>query len=90
MKRPRARILIACILAFAAFGGSWWVLSEVFDVSQGASLGIAGAIMAVVLFVLGFWIMPALAPAAPAGRASRQRQPSYPRPQCPLADPAPP
>jgi hypothetical protein len=55
----RGRIFVASVVALATFAGSWWLIGALSRLGQDASLGIAGAVMAVVLFVLGFWVVRA-------------------------------
>jgi hypothetical protein len=53
--RLAARWGVAVAGSAAAFALSWWVCQERIRLDEGAALGIAGAVLAVVLAVAGWW-----------------------------------
>ncbi len=55
MMRLVARWGVAVAVSGAAFVVSWWVCQEQIRLDEGAALGIAGAVLAVVLTVAGWW-----------------------------------
>jgi hypothetical protein len=46
---------IAAVVSLAAFVGSWWVCEAVARLGAGTALGIASAVLAVVVAVAGGW-----------------------------------
>jgi hypothetical protein len=50
-----ARWGVAVAGSAAGFVLSWWVCQELIRLDEGVSLGIAGAVLAVVLAVAGWW-----------------------------------
>ena len=50
-----ARWGLAVVVSAAGFAVSWWVCQDRAGLDEGASLGIAGAVLAVVLAVAGWW-----------------------------------
>jgi hypothetical protein len=50
-----ARWVVAVALSAAGFVLSWWVCQEQAGLDEGAALAIAGAVLAVVLAVAGWW-----------------------------------
>jgi hypothetical protein len=50
-----ARWGLAVGVSGAAFAVAWWVCQEQIRLDEGASLGVAGAVLAVVLAVAGWW-----------------------------------
>jgi hypothetical protein len=50
-----ARWGLAIAVSAGAFAVSWWVCQEQVRLDEGAALGIAGAVLAVVLAVAGWW-----------------------------------
>ena len=50
-----ARWGLAIAVSAAAFALSWWVCQEQAGLDEGAALGVAGAVLAVVLAVAGWW-----------------------------------
>ena len=50
-----ARWGLAVVVSAGAFAMSWWVCQEQAHLDEGAALGIAGAVLAVVLAVAGWW-----------------------------------
>ena len=46
---------VAVAVSGATFGLSWWVCQEKLRLDEGAALGVAGALLAVVLAVAGWW-----------------------------------
>jgi hypothetical protein len=56
--RPVARWGLAIVVSAAAFAVSWWVCQDLARLDEGAALGIAGAVLAVVLAVAGWWAGP--------------------------------
>jgi hypothetical protein len=50
-----ARWGLAVMVSTGAFAVSWWVCQEQARLDEGAALGIAGAVLAVVLAVAGWW-----------------------------------
>lgn len=50
-----ARWGLAVAVSAAAFAVSWWVCQELLRLGEGAALGLAGAVLAVVLTVAGWW-----------------------------------
>jgi hypothetical protein len=53
--RPVVRWGLAVGVSAAAFSLSWWVCQEQVHIDEGAALGVAGAVLAVVLAVAGWW-----------------------------------
>lgn len=53
--RVAARWTVAVAVSAAAFAVAWWVCQELVGMDEGTSLGIAGAVLAVVLAVAGWW-----------------------------------
>jgi hypothetical protein len=50
-----ARWGLAVAVTAAAFALSWWVCQEQLRLDEGAALGVAGAVLALVLAVAGWW-----------------------------------
>jgi hypothetical protein len=50
-----ARWGLAVAFSGAAFALSWWVCQGKIHLDEGASLGVAGAVLALVLAVTGWW-----------------------------------
>jgi hypothetical protein len=50
-----ARWGLAVVVSAGAFAMSWWVCQGLAHLDEGAALGIAGAVLAVVLTVAGWW-----------------------------------
>jgi hypothetical protein len=50
-----ARWGLAVALSAATFALSWWVSQDQVHLGEGAALGVAGAVLAVVLAVAGWW-----------------------------------
>ena len=50
-----ARWGVAVAVSAAGFALAWWVCQELIGLDEGAALGIAGAVLAVVLAVAGWW-----------------------------------
>ena len=50
-----ARWGVAVAVAAVAFALSWWMCQRLIQLDEGAALGIAGAVLAVVLTVGGWW-----------------------------------
>jgi nitrate/nitrite transporter NarK len=74
--RVVARWGLAVALSAAAFAVSWWVSQELVHLDEGAALGVAGAVLAVVLAVAGWWAArerPGGAGRAAAGRRVVQK-----------------
>jgi hypothetical protein len=46
---------LAVAVSAAAFAGAWWVCQERLRLDEAVSLGVAGAVLAVVLAVAGWW-----------------------------------
>ena len=46
---------LAIAISAGAFAASWWVCQERAGLDEGAALGVAGAVLAVVLTVAGWW-----------------------------------
>jgi hypothetical protein len=53
--RMVARWGLAVGVSAAAFAVSWWVCQEQARLDEGAALGVAGAVLAIVLAVAGWW-----------------------------------
>lgn len=53
--RPVARWGLAVVVSGAAFALSWWVCQEQAHLDEAAALGVAGAVLAVVLAIAGWW-----------------------------------
>jgi hypothetical protein len=53
--RLAARWGLAIAVSAVAFAVSWWVCQGLAGLSEGAALGVAGAALAVVLAVAGWW-----------------------------------
>jgi hypothetical protein len=45
----------AVAMAATGFGLSWWVCQKLIQLDEGVSLAVAGAVLAVVLAVAGWW-----------------------------------
>lgn len=50
-----ARWGLAVMVSAAVFAVSWWVCQDLAQLDEGASLAIAGAVLAVVLTIAGWW-----------------------------------
>lgn len=50
-----ARWGLAVAVSAAAFAVSWWVCQEQVHLDEGAALAVAGAVLALVLAVAGWW-----------------------------------
>lgn len=50
-----ARWGVAVAVSAAAFALAWWACEKLVRLDEGASLGIAGAVLAVVVAVAGWW-----------------------------------
>jgi hypothetical protein len=50
-----ARWGLAVVASASAFAVSWWVSQEQAHLDEGAALGIAGVVLAVVLAIAGWW-----------------------------------
>lgn len=50
-----ARWGAAVVVSAAAFAVSWWVCQKAVRLDEGAALGVAGAVLAIVLAVAGWW-----------------------------------
>jgi len=73
--RPVARWGLAVVVSAAAFAVSWWVCQERTRLDEGAALAIAGAALALVLAVAGWWAArehPAGAGPGATGRVSQK------------------
>ena len=46
---------VALAVSVAGFGLAWWVCEGLIGLDEGVSLGIAGAVLAVLLAVAAFW-----------------------------------
>ena len=46
---------LAVVVSVAAFASAWWVCQERIGLDEGAALGVAGAVLALVLAVAGWW-----------------------------------
>jgi hypothetical protein len=53
--RMVARWGLAVGVSAAAFAVSWWVCQDEAHLDEGAALGVAGAVLALVLAVAGWW-----------------------------------
>ena len=53
--RLAIRWVVAVAVSAAGFVLAWWVCQEQVGLDEGASLGIAGAVLAVVIAVAGWW-----------------------------------
>ncbi len=53
--RVVARWGLAVAVSTGAFAVAWWVCQEHAGLGEGAALGVAGAVLAVVLAVTGWW-----------------------------------
>jgi hypothetical protein len=53
--RPVARWGLAVVVSAAAFAVAWWACQDLARLDEGAALGVAGAVLAVVLAVAGWW-----------------------------------
>jgi high-affinity Fe2+/Pb2+ permease len=53
--RPIARWGVAVVASVAGFALAWWVCQERIRLDEGVSLGIAGAVLAVLLAVAAWW-----------------------------------
>lgn len=50
-----ARWSVVVVTSAATFSVSWWLCQGLIGVNEGAALGVAGAVLAVVLAVTGWW-----------------------------------
>ena len=50
-----ARWGLAVVVSAAAFAVSWWTCQKQIHLDEGAALGIAGAVLALALAVVGWW-----------------------------------
>jgi hypothetical protein len=50
-----ARWGAAVVVSVAAFAGAWWGCEKRIGLDEGTALGVAGAVLAVVLAVAGWW-----------------------------------
>jgi hypothetical protein len=74
--RPAGRWGLAIAISAVAFASSWWVCQECIHLDEGASLGVAGAVLAVVLAVSGWWAgleLPGGANIGPGRRTGQER-----------------
>lgn len=55
LMRILARWGLAVGVSVVAFAVSWWVCQEQAHLDEGAALGVAGAVLAIVLTVAGWW-----------------------------------
>jgi hypothetical protein len=46
---------LALLLSVAAFAFAWWVSAKLMGLNEGASIGVASAVLALVLAVAGWW-----------------------------------
>jgi hypothetical protein len=65
-----ARWGVAVAVSVAAFALTWWACEKLAGLDEGVSLGIVGAVVAVVVAIAGWW--PPRAPAA-GSRVPRDR-----------------
>jgi hypothetical protein len=75
-----ARWGVAVVVSAAGFALAWWVCGTLIGLDEGASLGIAGAVLAVLVAVAAWW--------APRGAESGTADDSGGRPPVQQADPA--
>lgn len=61
----------AVAVSAAAFALSWWVCQQLIRLDEGVSLGIAGAVLAVVLAVAGWWAVQGPGDGGPDGTGRR-------------------
>lgn len=54
--RLAARWSLAVVVSAAAFAVTWWVCQKLARLDEGAALAIAGAVLAVVLAIAGWWV----------------------------------
>lgn len=50
-----ARWGVAVVVSAAGFALAWWVCQETIGLDEGVSLGIAGAVVAIVMAVVAWW-----------------------------------
>ena len=50
-----ARWGVAAVVSVAGFAVAWWVCGKLIRLDEGAALGIAGAVLAVLLAVAAWW-----------------------------------
>jgi hypothetical protein len=55
LKRVVIRWGLAVAISVAAFAAAWWVCQEEIPLDEGTALAIAGAVLALVLAVVGWW-----------------------------------
>jgi hypothetical protein len=72
--RLAARWGVAVTGSAAGFALAWWVCQELIGADEGISLGIAGAVLAVLLAVAAWWA-PRGADGVRAGSAGREQVP---------------
>jgi hypothetical protein len=46
---------VAVVVSAAGFALAWWICGKLIGLDEGVSLGIAGAVLAVLLAVAGWW-----------------------------------
>jgi hypothetical protein len=71
-----ARWGVAVAVSGAAFAAAWWACQELAELDESAALGVAGAVLAVVLTVTGWWAgreRPAASGPAAGGRPVVQK-----------------
>jgi hypothetical protein len=62
---------VAVMVSAAGFALAWWVCQEQIRLDEGASLGIAGAVLAVVIAVAGWWAARGADSGKPGGGGRR-------------------
>ena len=55
MMRLVARWGVAVVVSAAGFALAWWVCGKLIGLDEGVSLGVAGAVVAVLLAVVAWW-----------------------------------
>lgn len=69
--RLAARWGVAITVSVVGFVLSWWVCQQLIRLDEGVSLGIAGAVLAVVLAIAGWWAAQGAVSGGPDGTGRR-------------------
>jgi hypothetical protein len=67
-----ARWGVAVAISVAGFALAWWVCQELIELDEGVSLGVAGAVLAVLLAVAAWWAPRGADGGGPDGSGGRR------------------
>jgi hypothetical protein len=56
LMRPVVRRGVAVVVSAGGFALAWWVCGKMIGLDEGISLGVAGAVLAVLLAVAAWWV----------------------------------